>query len=80
MEMNVKELAAQSVMERWRREIEWAVDVVKGPVRQRTKLDEWYRRQYYMAKAREKWPAWRKAKWLAWRRRQNRAKQGGDTR
>ena len=76
--MNVKELAAQSVMETWRREIEQAVDVAKGSAKPRTELDDWYRRQWYMAEAREKWPAWRKAKWNAWRRKKKNAEQGGD--
>ncbi len=53
--MNAETLLVETAKERWRAEIERAVAKVKLgmiPVKPRTKLDEWFRRRYYIEAAR----------------------------
>lgn len=49
--MNAEKLLVEAANERWKTEIEKAVDKVKLgmiPRKPRTKLDEWFRRRYYI--------------------------------
>ena len=49
--MNAEELLVEATKQRWKAEIEKAIDKVKLgmiPAKPRTKLDEWWRRRYYI--------------------------------
>ena len=67
--MNAEELLVEATKARWEEEVEKAVDKIKLgmiPVKPRTKLDEWFRRRYYietnrLGKARQ-WPRRNKTK------------------
>jgi len=44
---------ASLLLDQWRREIEAAIEQVKRPV-DRTGLDQWFRRRWYIARARRR--------------------------
>ena len=49
--MNAEKMLVDATKARWEEEVEKAVDKVKLgmiPVKPRTKLDEWFRRRYYI--------------------------------
>jgi hypothetical protein len=53
--MNAEKLLVEAAKERWKTEIEKAINKVKLgmiPRKPRTKLDEWWRRRYYIETAR----------------------------
>ena len=53
--MNAEKLLVEAAKERWKTEIEKAINKVKLgmiPKKPRTKLDEWWRRRYYIETAR----------------------------
>ena len=55
IEMNVDKVLVEAAKARWKADIEKAVDKVKLgmiPRKPRTKLDEWWRRRYYIETAR----------------------------
>ena len=53
--MEIHEQYPEAVRQSWRDEIEGAVAGVK-----RSAVDRWFRREWYKAEARSRWPEWRK--------------------
>ena len=76
--MNAEKMLVDATKARWEEEVEKAVDKVKLgmiPVKPRTKLDEWFRRRYYietnrLGKSRQ-WPHQKKTKQRSRRPRGN---------
>ena len=65
--MDTNEQYPEAVRQAWRDEIERAIANAK-----RSKLDKWFRRQWYKAEARGRWSEWRKQQVRlrsAWNRR-----------
>ena len=63
----------QVLRERWKAEIDAAVDALKQP--KKTELDRWFRQEWHREEAVSKWPEWRQECYRQWRRKQKQLKQ-----
>ena len=59
---------AQMVRQKWKAEIDAAIDALKQP--KKTELDKWFRRAWHREEAVSKWPEWRQECYREWRRKQ----------